>query len=43
MELTRRQLNRQDYVDNVIYNLIARLNPTGLEIKWDIEILKNSS
>lgn len=33
------QLERQDFVDNSIYELLIRLNPTSQEIKWDIEII----
>lgn len=38
-ELTDDQINQQDYVDNVIFDLIQMLNPTSNEIKWDIEII----
>jgi len=30
------QINRQDFVDNAIYDLVKRLNPSKSEIEWDI-------
>lgn len=39
MELTKEQIDRQDFVDNSIFNLIAELNPTEDEIEWDIEMI----
>lgn len=39
MELTSEQIDRQDYVDNAIYNLIQDLNPTDIYIDWDIEFI----
>jgi len=33
------QLKRQDSVDNEIYDLVKRLNPSGREIEWDIEMI----
>ena len=41
MELTKKQIERQDFVDNEIYNLIRKLNPTNIEIDWDIEYISN--
>lgn len=37
MELTKQQIERQDFVDNVIYDLINRLIPSEKEMEWDIE------
>lgn len=37
MELTKKQIERQDFVDNEIQNLIQKLNPTYHEIAWNIE------
>jgi DNA polymerase sigma len=37
MELTKKQIERQDFVDNEIQNLIRKLNPTNSEIEWNIE------
>jgi hypothetical protein len=36
-ELTRDQLERQDFVDNAIQELLQLLNPTETPIPWDIE------
>jgi hypothetical protein len=36
---TEDQIKRQDFVDNEIYNLINRLNPSTREIEWDIEMI----
>lgn len=38
-ELTEEQIERQDSVDNAIYQLIQGLNPTADEIRWDIEMI----
>ncbi len=38
-ELTDKQIQRQDFVDNAIFNLIQELNPTDKEIRWDIEMI----
>lgn len=40
-ELTDRQIERQDFVDNKIYELIVSLNPSHKEISWDIEMIAN--
>ncbi|WP_413906958.1 hypothetical protein [Candidatus Endomicrobiellum trichonymphae] len=37
VELTETQIARQDFVDNEIYNLIKKLNPSDKSITWDIE------
>jgi len=37
MELTNREIERQDFVDNEIQNLIEKLNPTDVTIDWNIE------
>jgi len=36
---TEEQLKRQDFVDNQIYDLVKRLNPSRSEIEWDIEMI----
>jgi hypothetical protein len=36
---TEDQIKRQDFVDNQIYDLVKRLNPSRSEIKWDIEMI----
>ena len=38
-ELTKKELERQDFVDNSIFELIAKLNPTYSELTWDIEMI----
>ncbi|HPT40643.1 MAG TPA: hypothetical protein PLQ44_03545 [Candidatus Paceibacterota bacterium] len=37
--LTKKQIERQDFVDNAINNLIQELNPTEAEINWDIDMI----
>lgn len=38
-ELTDEQIERQDLVDNAIYQLMQSLNPTDKEIEWNIEMI----
>jgi len=38
-ELTDKQIERQDFVDNAIFNLIQSLNTTDKAINWDIEMI----
>lgn len=38
-KLSESQLKRQDFVDNAIYELLNKLNPSQEEIEWDIEII----
>ena len=40
-ELTDEDIARQDSVDNAIYELICNLNPTNVNIEWDIEMISN--
>lgn len=35
--LSEEQINRQDFVDNSIFQLIKELNPTNKKIEWNIE------
>ena len=37
--LTDTQITRQDYVDNAIFHLLQKVNPTSTEISWDIEMI----
>ena len=37
--LSERQIQRQDYVDNAVYELIKQVNPTNKQIEWDIELI----
>jgi hypothetical protein len=39
MDLNRSRINRQDFVDNEIFNLLVKLNPSQKEIFWNIEII----
>jgi hypothetical protein len=38
-ELTDKQIDRQDFVDNAIFQLVQTVNPTDKKIKWDIEMI----
>ncbi len=29
------QINRQDFVDNAIYELVEKLNNSNVELRWD--------
>ena len=39
MELTKQQIERQDFVDNAIFNLINELIPSDKEMEWNIEFI----
>ena len=39
-QLTKQQIQRQDFVDNQIFELIQYLTPS-IKIKWDIEMIGN--
>ena len=41
MELTKIQIDQQDFVDNTIFDLLKTLNPTSKELDWDIEMIGN--
>ena len=38
-ELTKKQIDRQDYIDNAIYHLVRDLNPSSRYIDWNIEMI----
>ena len=38
-ELTDKEIERQDYVDNRVYELLNDLLPAGNKLNWDIEII----
>ncbi|MGI9307282.1 MAG: hypothetical protein ACR2P5_08285 [Gammaproteobacteria bacterium] len=38
-ELTREQIERQDFVDNEIFALLQELAPAGAKMEWDIEAI----
>ena len=39
IELTQKEIERQDFVDNKIFDLINELNPSDQTIEWDIEMI----
>ena len=39
MSLTEQQIERQDFVDNAIFNLINELIPSSKEMEWNIEAI----
>ena len=39
MELTPKQIARQDFVDNAIYGIINELIPFDKEMEWNIEAI----
>jgi len=39
--MTKRQIERQDFVDNKIFALIREINPKARTISWDIEMIGN--
>ena len=41
MELNNKEIKRQDFVDNSIFELLQTLNPTDKEFDWDIEMIGN--
>ncbi len=38
-ELTKKQIERQDFVDNEVFELIQKLLPSSKKIEWDIEVI----
>jgi len=41
MELNKKQIERQDFVDNSIFELLQSVNPTENHFDWDIEMIGN--
>jgi 4-alpha-glucanotransferase len=39
IELTKEQIERQDFVDNAIFELLQTVNPTDNNFDWDIEMI----
>lgn len=39
MNLTKKQLTRQDFVDNKIFELLQGLAPNRKKLKWDIDAI----
>ena len=37
-QLTKRQIERQDFVDNEIFELIQKFLPLSKQIEWNIEV-----
>jgi len=40
LKLTKQQIERQDFVDNQVFELIQKLAPSA-KIEWDIEMIGN--
>lgn len=38
-ELTKKEIGRQDFVDNAVFNLLRDIAPANAEIEWDIETI----
>lgn len=38
-KLTKQQIERQDFVDNQIFELMQKLIPPSKQIEWDIEVI----
>jgi len=38
-ELTDKQIDRQDFVDNAIFQLVQAVNPNDRSIGWNIEMI----
>ncbi len=38
-KLTKQQIDRQDFVDNQIFELIQKFLPPSKQIGWDIEVI----
>jgi hypothetical protein len=38
-QLTKQQIERQDFVDNQIFELMQKLLPSSKQIEWDIEAI----
>jgi hypothetical protein len=41
MELTKKQIEQQDFIDNSIFELLQSLNPTDVNFDWDIGMIAN--
>jgi hypothetical protein len=39
MELNKKQIERQDFADNLIFELLQTLNPINKDFDWDIEMI----
>jgi hypothetical protein len=39
LSLSDKQIQRQDFVDNLTFDLINNLSPQASDIKWDIELI----
>ncbi len=37
--LTKRQIERQDFVDSEIFELLQKFLPTSKTMEWDIEVI----
>lgn len=36
---TKKEIERQDFVDNMIFELIQKILPGGKRVKWDMEMI----
>ena len=39
MELTDKQIERQDFVDNAIFRLLNEINPSKVDLDWNIDLI----
>ncbi|MDR1895805.1 MAG: hypothetical protein LBR10_03340 [Prevotellaceae bacterium] len=39
MELSKKQIERQDFVDNSIFELLQSLHPAASQLDWNIDII----
>lgn len=39
MTFSKEQLERQDFVDNAIFQLMQKINPSDIDIDWNIELI----
>lgn len=37
--LTKHQIEKQDFIDNQIFELVRKILPSSKQIDWDIEII----
>lgn len=38
-KLTKKQIDRQDFVDNQIFEILQKILPPSKQIDWDIEMI----
>lgn len=37
--LTKKQIQRQDFVDNAVFDMLKLINPSRKRLDWDIELI----